>query len=324
MNGSRLIGMGVVSLVAAVASRGLGVNMDYVVVGDPGNAADTRYDAGGHGGVADVYLIGRYEVTNDQYVEFLNAVDPDGDNPYGIYNSSMGSGYGGIEFDTGLPSASKYVARDARGSMPVDYVDFWDACRFANWMHNGEGSGDTETGAYSLNGVLAPTHDVTRNPGAVVFLPSEDEWYKAAYYKGGGTDAGYWDYPTQSDASPTAEMPPGTDMVNGSANHSMVVGDLTDVGAYTAKPSDSAYGTYDQGGNVWEWTDTILQLPWRVRRGGSFAGLDDVFLHASAYDGWHHENEDERTGFRVARVPDPGTASLLALGVAVLLGRRRR
>ena len=62
-------------------------------------------------------------------------------------------------------------------------------------------------------------YDVVCKPGALFFLPSEDEWYKAAYYKGGGTNAGYWDYPTQSDTAPTAELPVGTDMVNGSANY---------------------------------------------------------------------------------------------------------
>ena len=91
---------------------------------------------------------------------------------------------------------------------------------------------------------------VIRKPGALAFLPSEDEWYKAAYYKGGGTNAGYWDYPTQSDNAPAAEAPPGTNTTNGSANYGWAVGDLTDVGAYTYKPSDSAYDTLDQGGNV--------------------------------------------------------------------------
>ncbi len=60
---------------------------------------------------------------------------------------------------------------------------------------------------------------VVRKPGALVFLPTDDEWYKAAYYKGGGTKAGYWDYPTESDTASTAELPPGADMINGSANY---------------------------------------------------------------------------------------------------------
>ncbi len=41
---------------------------------------------------------------------------------------------------------------------------------------------------------------------------------------------------------------------------------LTPVGAFTQ--ADSYYGTYDQGGNVWEWNDTIIGSS-RGVRGGS-------------------------------------------------------
>ena len=80
--------------------------------------------------------------------------------------------------------------------------------RFCNWLQNGqpvypedtlgEVASSTESGAYSINGAISNTAmmAVTRNPGAAFFLPSENEWYKAAYYKGGGTNAGYWTYPT--------------------------------------------------------------------------------------------------------------------------------
>ena len=88
------------------------------------------------------------------------------------------------------------------GNKPVNYVNWFDAARVANWLHNGQGSGSTETGAYTLNN--ATTGDAPAvNPGASYFLPTEDQWYKAAYYKGGGTNAGYWEYGTQSDAAPT-------------------------------------------------------------------------------------------------------------------------
>ena len=51
--------------------------------------------------------------------------------------------------------------------MPVNYVDFYDALRFANWMNNGQGNGDTETGAYTLLGgtptrAMAPQSRATR------------------------------------------------------------------------------------------------------------------------------------------------------------------
>ncbi len=129
--------------------------------------------------------------------------------------------------------------------------------------------------------------DLVRKPDARVFLPSEDEWYKAAYYdarlesEGGPPgDDHYWFYPTKSDTIPTAEAPPGTDFVNGSANYDSVLGDLTDVGAYPAKPSDSAYGTFDQAGNVWEVNEFAIDFARGGVRGGSFYSNQEA-LHAS-------------------------------------------
>jgi len=166
---------------------------------------------------------------------------------------------------------------------------------------------------------------VTRNPDATWVLPSEDEWYKAAYYRGGGTNAGYWDYPTQSDTAPTAEGPTGTDLVNGSANYGNVVGHLCDVGAYTAMPSHSAYDTFDQGGNVWEWNETAMYEIYRGLRGGSF-DYGYGTLHASNRLDYDFSNQpslrESNVGFRVAYVPEPGTFCFLVLGGLAV--RRRR
>jgi formylglycine-generating enzyme required for sulfatase activity len=300
------------------------INMDWVPVGNPGNAPDTRYYGISVGGVASNYNIGKYEVTNNQYVVFLNSVDALGTNPYALYNGNMGSSYyGGISFNGGAPNGAKYAARPGRGQMPVNYVCFWDACRFANWMNNGQGTGDTETGAYSLNGITNPPNgSISRNPGANVFIPSEDEWYKAAYYKGGGINAGYWDYPTRSNTAPTAEGPPGTDLVNGSANYNFAVEDLTNVGSYTSKPSASPYGTFDQGGNVWEWNETTMIGSARGLRGGSFGDNGDG-LRASSRGYGPPTDEADYLGFRVSEVPEPGTMALLAFGGIGMLVRRR-
>lgn len=120
--------------------------------------------------------------------------------------------------------------------------------RFANWLHNGQPSGPqnsatTEDGAYAFTG---PATMGDRKPGARFFLPSEEEWYKAAYYKIGALAAGYWNYPTQNGTLPTAALPPGTV----SANYKLIAGQVLAVGAYVTTPSP--YGTYDQAGNVWE------------------------------------------------------------------------
>ncbi|MBL6832425.1 MAG: SUMF1/EgtB/PvdO family nonheme iron enzyme, partial [Pirellulales bacterium] len=86
----------------------------------------------------------------------------------------------------------------------MNFVSWFDAARVANWLQNGQGSGSTETGAYTLVGGQTSGTAPAANPGASYLLPTEDQWYKAAYYKGGSAMARYWDYATQSDSTPTA------------------------------------------------------------------------------------------------------------------------
>ena len=89
-------------------------------------------------------------------------------------------------------------------------VTFWDSVRFTNWLHNGQPTGaqgpsTTEDGAYTLTPAGIAANTIPRNPEATIFLPNEDEWYKAAYFDG----TSYFDYPTGTDV-PTACAAPGT------------------------------------------------------------------------------------------------------------------
>jgi hypothetical protein len=261
-------------------------------VGDPGNERDPYV---GLGAVAYPYLIGKYEVTNAEYAEFLNAVDPSGANPLGLYNPDMGSGwFGGIDFESGNPDGSKYVPKVEMSSMPVNYVDIFDSVRFANWLHNGQGTGSTETGAYTLlGGTPLPSNwqTVTRNPGATVFLPNQNEWYKAAYFDG----TSYFEYPASSDAQIECVLP-SADTGN-SANCANVVGQLTNVGAYWL--SASPYGTYDQGGNVREQVEVYI-APIRDVMGGSYCS--EPIRLAAQWPSVSPSGEYRDTGFRVAKL----------------------
>ena len=100
-----------------------------------------------------------------------------------LYNTFMSTdANGGINFNAGSADGSKYEIKLGRDNNPVVYVSFFDAMRFTNWLQNGQGSGSTESGVYTIgNGV-----NETRNPSAAYFVPSEDEWYKAAYHKNDG------------------------------------------------------------------------------------------------------------------------------------------
>jgi len=221
---------------------------------------------------------------------------------------------------------------------PVNYVSYWDSCRFANWLHNGQPTGlqtalTTEDGAYTISGYNDwDGHTIQRKAGWKWAITSEDEWYKAAYYKGGSASAGYWDYPTSSDSAPGQDM---ADTSGNNANYyTAPYAYPIDSGKYTTvagefQNSDSPYGTFDQGGNVWEWNEAIVfqdaNYACRGLRGGSF-GSDVDYLQASYRIILYGPSyEDYGVGFRVsAVVPEPSSIMALAGGLVSLLGLRRR
>jgi hypothetical protein len=160
------------------------VTIEWLTVGDPGNVADTEVmicceasiGTSGYGSVGNEYRISKHEVSNAQYAEFLNAVAATDTNA--LYNTGMGSGFGGIT-RSGSSGSFSYSAIAGREDLPVDFVSFWDAARFANWLHNGQPRGaqdstTTEAGAYTLTPTGITNNTVTRNAGANVFVPSED------------------------------------------------------------------------------------------------------------------------------------------------------
>ncbi len=289
------------------------VVIDTVTVGNPGNADDANGD--GYGGVDYIYNIARFELTAGQYTEFLSAVA--GEDTYALYNTSMwSSDYGcGIKRTGTSPNYSYSVAADWT-DRPVNYVSWGDAARFANWMHNCQPSGaqalnTTEDGSYFVDGATSRSAltAITRQADATWVIPSEDEWYKAAYHKNDGATGNHFEYPTSSDDAPSNE-------IDGAGNNAtFYIGDgdytiggpyyRTGVGAHVN--SGSPYGTFDQGGNVWEWNEAVLYGPSRGLRGGSYGSDDLDTLHAAhrviccVYPG----SEDSRIGFRVAKIPRP-------------------
>ncbi len=208
----------IAALAALLANPASAVTIDWVPIGNAGNAADTPSSncyAAGCGSVAYEYQISKYEVTNAQYAELLNAKAAS--DPLGLYNPTMGADatFGGIT-RSGVSGSYTYAVKSGFADKPVVYVSFYDSLRFANWLNNGQGSASTETGAYTLlGGTATPSNGltVTRNGGANIFLTSENEWYKAAYYSPGGV---YFDYPTGTN-SVTGCVAPGSDTGN-SAN----------------------------------------------------------------------------------------------------------
>jgi len=300
------------------ASPAMAVVIPTVPIGNVGNAPDP-FTGGLYGSVAYSYNIGSTEVTNAQYAGFLSAVGATDTNS--LYNWNMAGSFGGIT-QSGSPGSYIYATISGRENHPVNFVSFWDSTRFANWLHNGQPTGPqnsttTENGAYTLTAGGIAGNTITRNAGWQWAVTSEDEWYKAAYHQPasqGGDIDNYWLYPTSSNTITTAQ-----------ANYNYVIGDTTPVGSYAA----NFYGTFDMGGNVMEWNETILNSggfgDGRLFRGGSFQdGFGDGLLRADSEQFFYVPPiEGSDRGFRVSQVPGPSSVALLAIGGLGALRRRR-
>lgn len=173
----------------------------FINISNLNNIADIRTNKGS---VSYHYDIMINPVTNQEYVEFLNSVDPSGTNSHLLYsplmntnNNGSNNARGGIILNTNNNIGNKYSVKFNFANKPVVYVSFTNAARMANWLHNNKSATLLDSGAYTISGST-----ITRNPAAKYAIPTEDEWYKAAYYKGGGTNSGYWTYATQSDSAP--------------------------------------------------------------------------------------------------------------------------
>jgi formylglycine-generating enzyme len=283
------------------------ITIETVTVGN----ADNTADATGYGAVGYNYRIGKYEVTAGQYTAFLNSKART--DTYGLYNTVMAGELGCQITRSGSDGSYTYSVAPESANRPVNWVSFWDACRFANWLGNGQGNGDTETGAYTLGGYNdndgRTIQRNTRNAGWTWAVTSEDEWYKAAYYNPAAHN--YFLYPTGSNTAPGRDM---ADPIPGNNANHFGEGDPFPIDSntyYTTiagefENSMSAYGTFDQGGNVWEWNETITEQgegsASRRLRGGSFM-MDSEYLLASFAGGSREPTaEDADFGFRVSKL----------------------
>ena len=268
------------------------VNMDFVTIADPGNAGDVQ-SQGTFGAVEYVYNIGKYEVTENQW-DVVSGIANDLLNNPGRWSDDQ----------------------------PVAEISWHEAAMFTNWLT----SGDVTQGAYAIDGSGVVTGidraSAQSSYGTVYFLPTENEWYKAAYYDGGTST--YYGFPTGSDATPD-----GIDF-NGDTEFDAVFYD----GYNQGHPNNvdnagvlSAYGTMGQGGNVWEWNETAADW-WSRRIRGGFWRDGSGLLHASFCGNWDPTSENYNIGFRVASsaaVPEPGSVLVWAgLGVIGLIWLRHR
>jgi formylglycine-generating enzyme required for sulfatase activity len=274
------------------------INMAFVNVDNAGNPADPA--TGSHyGAVGYDYRIGTYDVTAAQWATVM-AADPNVGNAY--YWS---------------------------GSQPAAGMTWNQAAEFCNWLT----TGNALNGYYSISsGVATPnalSHDAyAAIYGTTYFLPTENEWYKAAFYSGSGST--YYNYATGSNSVPTAVYSgtaAGTAVFKGNDVSPTAPADVDQAGGL------SPYGTMGQDGNVQQWNETLIAGSYRGKRGGGFAfsgsGSNSPYLAASFRSYVNPTEVSDNLGFRVASseaVPEPGTITLVVCGGLCLLayGWRRR
>ena len=273
--------------------------IDFVNIGNAGNAADTT----GYGAVPYEYRVGKYEITQDAITKATAS---------GMSNVTAGA------WSNNQPAAT---------------INWYEAAAFVNFLNTNSG----KTAAYDLTfsnsewsmalwsseqAWTAGGTNLYRNKDAFYFLPSENEWYKAAYYNAAG--ANYFLYPTASSSAPAA-------VASGTGAGSAVYDSVASVPAIVASAGGlSPYGTMGQGGNVFEWNESAFDgsnsssSEGRAIRGGDWIDTEDDLRSSFGFNDVP-ALEDNNIGFRVASVPEPSTYALLLMtGAGALWWARRR
>ena len=303
---------------AGVVSFGYGANqfnMEFVTIGNPGNAADTTGNPNPAGSVGYTYSVGKYEVSEQMISK---------------YNSEFGN------------ANSLVITHLNQGpNKPATSITWNEAARFINWLNTSTGGfAAYKFGSLGVNDapILWTDSDKLdydssnpyRSKRTQFVLPSYNEWYKAAYFN--PSNSTYYDFQNGSNTAPVA-------VASGTMDNTAVYGQTQIQGAADVDKAGglSPYGVMGLGGNVWEWEESSFDLQNdsgtkdRALSGGYWYGDSSLLTSTTRVNGGGPFFSDGRIGFRVAmvtpsgaEVPEPSTMAIFGLGALGMAYRARR
>jgi formylglycine-generating enzyme required for sulfatase activity len=283
--------------------------VDFVTISGSSNPAF------GYGIVANDYRMGKYEITNAQWMKFKSN--------YGTPSGFPVNAYDQEPYYTGQ-------------QVPTNNVSWYEAAQFVNYLNTSKGyqaaykfTFITDQGGMKLDtwsaAEAAGGTNLYRNKNAKYYLPTENEWVKAAYWNGTNLQT----YATKASESLTQGNGTSGTGWNYYDNRYAIqpYGGPWNVGS----GSQELNGTYDMMGNVWEW----MESPYTVRnylsdanrglRGGSYGNADiGTLASPNRYGGDLPDSERIYAGFRVASVPEPCSLVLLSLEKLILRCRKNK
>ncbi|MFN0133730.1 MAG: SUMF1/EgtB/PvdO family nonheme iron enzyme [Phycisphaerales bacterium] len=335
----------VLLLVASAIAQPPSYGIDFVTIGDAGNAPSFLPDPNGvsftegRGSVNYEYRIGRMETTTAQWMEFVNTYSTMG----GFDLFGRPSSWGGEIDPTYSGPGIRYRLRASlvnASLVPVLGIGWREAAQYCNWLHNEKAptvaamaNGAYDTSTFTVNPTTPPTFNDqwTRSPGAKFWIPSLDEWMKATHYDpshSGPGQGGWWLYPHGSD-TPLIYGPPGQGQANAGFTLPGEAQRWIPLGSYPGVLTP--YGLIDAAGAASEWTEEVL-FPMEPREraiGGSgargTAEPADRVTRYSGYDPTSQFGAASPIGFRIASlIPPPSVLAAVLPSVIVLIIRRNR
>ncbi len=321
--------------------------IDFVTIGSPGNAPfnpvnppSPIFDRGDRGAVGYEYRIGRTEITTGQWMNFINTFWTQGNFPGGLFG--LPSHWGATRDFSYTGPGRRYVLLDTPDAAmrPVFGIGWRDAARFCNWLHNDQSPSLSaiQNGAYDTSTFTAPPGGPTFNdqrrhhPDARFWIPTWDEWLKAAHYdpnRFGDNQEGWWLYPHASDTQPVPG-PPGVGETSAGYRIEPFGHFEIPLGAYPR--TISPWGLMDLSGGATEWTEETFEEIYGERSirvtDGNLAGNSiapeadlDWILRVST----DHPGNSSSASFRIASsVPPPSTWACGVVLCVSLMYRRRR